>query len=95
MEALQEHGPPPSKDPPHGPRNARADRLHPAPERPGILRLHEEMDVIPLHRVRDEPEAIPHARLAQRALEFPHEPHGAERGNAGPDAEREMRGMVA
>ena len=65
MEALHEDGPPPSKDAADGPRNASADRLHPAPERPGILRLHEEMDVIPLHGVRDEPEPGPHPRLAQ------------------------------
>ena len=78
VEPFQEHGPPPSEDPPHGPGNARTDRLHPAPERPGILRLHEQMDVIPLHGVRDEPEPVPHPRLAQRALELTHEPEGTE-----------------
>ena len=95
VEALQDHGPPSSEDPPDGPRNARADRLHPTPERARILRLYQEMDVIPLHGVRDEPEPVPHPRLAQRALELAHEPHGAERGNAPPDAEGEMRGMMS
>jgi hypothetical protein len=51
--------------------------------------------VIPLHGVRDEPQPRPHPRLAQRALELTHEPDGTERGNARPDTEREMRGMVA
>jgi len=95
VEALQDHGPPSSDDPPDGPRNARADRLHPTPERARILRLYQEMDVIPLHGVRDEPEPVPHPRLAQRALELAHEPHGAERGNAPPDAEGEKRGMMS
>ena len=95
VEALQEYGPPSSQDPPDGSRNTRADRLHPAGERSGILGLYEKMDVIPLHGVRDEPQPRPHPRLAQRALELTHEPDGTERGNARPDTEREMRGMVA
>ena len=77
--AVAEHRPAPLQRPVHGAREARGDRLHPSPERLRPVRLHEQMDVIVLDRVVDEPERPPVARLPERAL-----PSKASRSGSGP-----------
>jgi hypothetical protein len=66
------------------PRGRDQEALHPAGERPGVLRLHEHVDVRPLQADVHDPEPLAHRRgdrgLAQR-LVHPAPPQAPHRGH--------------
>ena len=53
-------------DPLHRIRNARRDRLHPSPQRHMVVRLDDEVQVIPLNRVVSNSEAGTFTRRSKR-----------------------------
>ena len=55
--AAVENRPSPTEDPIHGPSEARGQTLHPIRQGCDALRFDEEVDVIVLERVVDDPEA--------------------------------------
>jgi hypothetical protein len=57
----------------HGEREARAERLHRAPERGAIARLDDQVHVVALDRVVDEPEARPLLRSPKGGFDCPHD----------------------
>ena len=73
------------------PGEPRPDRLHAAPERFVILRLDDQMSVIPLQRVLRQAKPGPLAPRTERLLDLPHHADIAERRNVGPHPKRHVR----
>src|SRR5215831_16519643 len=94
MEAVREHRSAPAEDPVHGSRDARTDGLHSAGEIACARRLDDQMHVIVLDRVMDEPEAPAVARRSEAALELAYEPHGTERRQSAPHLQRDVTGKA-
>ncbi len=66
---------------------ARADRLHPTPERFVIVGLDDQMGVVPLQRVVHQTKPGSDATVSEGALDFPHDSGGAKRGHVGAHSE--------
>ncbi len=75
MVAIGKHAPFASRDPIHRPRQPRTDRFHAAAERDGILRLDDQVCVIPLQRVVHESKAGSYATVGKRPFDFSHDRH--------------------
>ena len=73
----------------HGERNSGTDGLHPPPERDVILRFDDQVQVISLDRVVDEPKAQPRATGCKALAQCLHEAARAERGQPFPDPHRD------
>ena len=71
--AIRQQPPMPPERPPHRPDHPPAERLHPPTERMAILRLDDEVCVIPQESVVHHPKLPPVAPPCQRLLERPHE----------------------
>jgi len=79
------------RNPIHGAREPRRDRLHAAPERVAIARLDDQMRVVPLQRVVHEPEPLAGAATRERPLDLMDDGHGAQRWNVGTHAQCHVR----
>jgi len=88
--AVCEHAPGSPERAMNGPREPRADRLHPACEVSGGLRLDDQVDVIVLHGVVRDAKAPAVAGLTQRPLEASHESSAAKRRNPAANAQRHV-----
>ena len=66
--AIREDLPRSSERPVHGPCQSGADRHHPASERRSIARFDDEMHVVPLQRVVDQPKAWTCTTPTERVL---------------------------
>lgn len=67
---LDEHRTPPARDPVDGAGQPRADRLHPAAERRGIVRFDDQVGMGVLQRIVHEPEARTVATGRERTLDL-------------------------
>jgi hypothetical protein len=76
--AAEEHRAGASEDPIHAARNARGDRLHRRAERLLAARLEDQVEVVALHGVMDEPRLALLACVAERAAKRSHEPARSE-----------------
>ena len=89
--ALEEHRPGAPERPVHRAREPRRKRHHPAPERLPIVGLDDQMRVIVLDRVVDEPEVAALAGLAERRLHLAHDAAVAKRLDPAPHLQRDER----
>ena len=78
------------KDPVHRARETRANRLHPSPEGTFIVCFHDQVGVVSLYRVMDEPKVAPFAALSKGSLELSHEFHRSQRRNPFAHLERHV-----
>jgi hypothetical protein len=78
----------------HGEGEARRERLHPAPERGGAVRFDDQVRVIVLDRVVDEPEVLARAGAAKRRLDLAHDRRQTERRQARAHLQRDVAGML-
>jgi len=72
----------------------RPDGLHPASQRRRIGGFDQQVRVIRLQRVVDDPEVVSFAQLRNTALEGRNEPGRAERGHVGANPERDVGGVT-
>jgi hypothetical protein len=77
-----------AKDAVDRPRETRSDALQPIAERMNALRLDQQVDVVVLERVVDDPEARTARDLTERALHLAHQPHRSQGRHVGEDAHR-------
>ena len=84
----------PCKCPLRRPDNPQRDGLHPPSERVPILRLDNQMRMIPQERVMHQPKLTPFAAPRQRLLERPHESSVAERRNPAAHLQRHVAGVM-
>jgi hypothetical protein len=70
---LREHPTGHTKDPLHGPRHPRPDRLHPATQRRLVLGFHQEMNVVMLNAVMDKTKLAPLASLPKAPAKLANE----------------------
>ena len=89
-----QNGPSAAKHAIDGPRKPRPDRLHPPPERLLPRRLHDQVHVIPLHRVVHDPELPPLTPLSQGPPQLLHEPLAAKHRHIGPHTQGHVRRMI-
>jgi hypothetical protein len=68
----------------------RGERLHPAPELPRVVRFHDQVSVIALDRVVDEPEAPALAPRRERDLDRAHDARAAQRRDVAAHLERDV-----
>jgi hypothetical protein len=94
VKALGEDSAAPAHHAVERPRHANRERLHPAGKRLAVLRLHDEVHVIPLHRKMDHPEAEAVAACLERALEGEQGAAAAQVPAASSDAQRGVDGVV-
>ena len=92
---IREHLPGAPERAVHREREERRDRLHPAPERLHALRLDDQVRVIVLDRVVDEPHLLPHAAAPKRGLDLPRDVGIAQRGKPRNHAQRDVARMLA
>ena len=92
MVAIRKHGARALKHAIHGSGESRPDRLHSAPERTLVACFDDQVSMIALERVMDEPEALPITRRGECALDLTDDAHRAKRGNAVAYPERHMTG---
>ena len=78
------------EDPMHGTRQARSDRLHASAQGSGVVSLDDQVRVIALQRVVDEPEVAPVAGDRERTLDFADELRGSERRDTRPHLQGDM-----
>jgi hypothetical protein len=92
--AVGEHlaGAPATDRPIHGKREQPGEPLRPAPEPDGSIRLDDQMRMIVLDRVVDEPEARARARPTKRSLHFANHLARAQRRNLAPHLQRDEAG---
>ena len=69
---------------------ARGDRFHSAGEVARACRFRDQVHVIRLDRVVDQPETSSVARRSEAAFELTHERDRAKRGQSSPDLQRDM-----
>jgi hypothetical protein len=75
-----------------GARHADGRALHAAYEPRRLIRLHQQMEMIGLHREMEEAEAVPRS-CAKGAGDCAESSVATKRGQPRPHAERDMRGM--
>ncbi len=83
--AIRQQPPTPPKRTPHRPDHPPAERLHPPTERTTILRLDDEVCVIPQERVVNEAKLSTVTTPCQRLLERLHEGRSSQRRSTFPD----------
>jgi hypothetical protein len=76
--AAVEHRSPPTEDPIHRPRQARIQALHPIRHGCGALRFDQQVDMIVLERVLNDPEICALRDRAERALHFANQAHRSQ-----------------
>jgi hypothetical protein len=79
--------------PVHGPGEARGERLHPAPEGVAVLRLDDQVRVIGLDRVVDEPEVVPLVAAPEGGLELADDVAPAQGRQTRPHLQRHIVGL--
>ena len=88
--AIREHRTRATKHAIDGSGEPRSDRLHPAPEGALVVCLHDQMSVIPLERIVDEPEPLAITRGGERTFDLANHPYRAKRGNVVPHPKRDV-----
>jgi hypothetical protein len=91
--AVGENLPGAPEHPIHGPREAGHHRLEPARQVPRAGRLDQQVHVVALHRVLDDPEARAVPDLPPAPLELGQVPARPQRGHVPVDAEGDVAGM--
>jgi hypothetical protein len=93
--AVGEHGTRAPKNPVHGSREPRTERLHGATESLSAFGLDDQMRVIPLEGVMDEAKISAFVRARERTLELPHDSHRSQRGHIVPNLQCDVGGGEA
>ena len=87
---IRQEAPTPPKRTPHRSQHPPGERLHPPTERTPILRLNDQVRVIPQERVVHHPKLPPVAPPRQRLLKRPHKRRGPQRWDPLAYPERHM-----
>ena len=90
---VQQHRPLPPEHPVHRPSQPGPQGLHPPPQGLRIPRLHDQVDVVRLEGVVDEPEVPPLTGPGEGPLDLPDQSHRPERGHPGPHLQGDVAGM--
>jgi len=86
--AAVENRSPPIEDAIHGPGEARGQALHTIPQGHGAFRFNEQVDVIVLQRVVDDPEVSTFRDRAKRVLYLANQAHCSQRRHVAANADR-------
>lgn len=78
MIPLGEHRTAPLRDAVHRARESRPDGFHAAPESVAIASFDDQMRVVGLERVVDEPKALPGATAGERPFDLVHDAHAPQ-----------------
>ncbi len=91
MIPVREHSPPPPEHPIQLPRDPNREPLHPRRQRPLVRSLDDQMEMVRLHRILNQPKPTPLPPFAKRAPKDVHTPLGPEVRHRARDPKREMR----